>query len=377
MENLPKEKEQIVYYQEDEIDLYELWLTLKKRWKVIAGSTVFFVLFAVAYIFISTPLYKVKTYIKVMYINDKPVKKPEQITALIKAKFDSKKKELKEKGYYLDNIEISKIKNEKTDIILLTTMGTSNENAVKQAEIIINFLNTEYSPILNRFLQKTKNQIKTIKEEIKLIKSYRIKELERRKNFLLQEEIPLLKNKIKFLSEKVNKLEKLILNYRDSINNYETAIKNLTKSMNNPQLSDSSLLILSNQIVQYENIIASLQSKIKNYEIEINNIQKEKIPAIEKRIKQINEIDINKINKEIEKLYVNLGQLERKIKTLKISLNPPITEEFKVINQIIKDSPTKPKKALILAVASVSGLFLGIFLAFFLEWMENARKRYS
>lgn len=39
--------------------------------------------------------------------------------------------------------------------------------------------------------------------------------------------------------------------------------------------------------------------------------------------------------------------------------------------------PYKPKVALILAVAATSGLFLGIFAAFFAEWLENARKRHE
>ncbi len=63
-----KKDQEIVYYQEDEIDLYELWLTLKKRWKVVLGTALLFVFIGIAYIFISTPLYQVKVYLKNMYI---------------------------------------------------------------------------------------------------------------------------------------------------------------------------------------------------------------------------------------------------------------------------------------------------------------------
>jgi len=40
------------------------------------------------------------------------------------------------------------------------------------------------------------------------------------------------------------------------------------------------------------------------------------------------------------------------------------------------EKPYKPKKKLIVAVALVSGLFLGIFAAFFREWLDNVKKRH-
>ncbi|WP_197460563.1 GNVR domain-containing protein, partial [Thermodesulfatator autotrophicus] len=47
------------------------------------------------------------------------------------------------------------------------------------------------------------------------------------------------------------------------------------------------------------------------------------------------------------------------------------------VEPVVPNKPYKPKKLLIVAVAMVSGLFLGVFLAFFVEWLENARKRYE
>lgn len=46
-----------------------------------------------------------------------------------------------------------------------------------------------------------------------------------------------------------------------------------------------------------------------------------------------------------------------------------------VVDKIsISDEPIKPKKQLIIAVAFISGLMLGIFLAFFREFISNGRK---
>jgi uncharacterized protein involved in exopolysaccharide biosynthesis len=45
-------------YEEDEIDLYQLWLILKKRVKTILITTAIFVATAIAYIIIAAPVYK-------------------------------------------------------------------------------------------------------------------------------------------------------------------------------------------------------------------------------------------------------------------------------------------------------------------------------
>ncbi len=47
-----------------------------------------------------------------------------------------------------------------------------------------------------------------------------------------------------------------------------------------------------------------------------------------------------------------------------------------VVSGALPRKPAKPKRALILAVAGVSGLFLGVFLAFFVEWWEKAREEH-
>ncbi|MDQ7056133.1 MAG: Wzz/FepE/Etk N-terminal domain-containing protein [Persephonella sp.] len=73
-EKLPvkTDREQIIYY-EDEIDLYELWLTLKKRWKVVISSTIIFLLFSVLYTFFSERIYEVSFTVKPpsLYIDGK------------------------------------------------------------------------------------------------------------------------------------------------------------------------------------------------------------------------------------------------------------------------------------------------------------------
>jgi len=63
--NVNQQGEEFGYpiYEEDEIDLYELWLVLKKRYKVILLTLFVFILSAVMYLFLASPVYKTEAVI--------------------------------------------------------------------------------------------------------------------------------------------------------------------------------------------------------------------------------------------------------------------------------------------------------------------------
>jgi len=56
--NKDKERENFYCYEDDEIDLYELWLILKRRKLTVLITTIFFVAISAAYAFLATPVYK-------------------------------------------------------------------------------------------------------------------------------------------------------------------------------------------------------------------------------------------------------------------------------------------------------------------------------
>jgi len=55
---LNKERENLYCYEDDEIDLYQLWLTLKKRKFTVLLTTLFFIAISTAYALLATPVYK-------------------------------------------------------------------------------------------------------------------------------------------------------------------------------------------------------------------------------------------------------------------------------------------------------------------------------
>ncbi|HID66650.1 MAG TPA: hypothetical protein EYP32_07740, partial [Aquificaceae bacterium] len=58
---MEKDKREEILIEEDEIDLYELWLRLKKRWKIILSTFLILTIFTGILGFIMTPIYRAET----------------------------------------------------------------------------------------------------------------------------------------------------------------------------------------------------------------------------------------------------------------------------------------------------------------------------
>ena len=115
------------------------------------------------------------------------------------------------------------------------------------------------------------------------------------------------------------------------------------------------------EILNYQNLILNLQNQIENLNKEKQNIISEKIPTLKRDL----EFDIK--NK--------LENLKDKIELEKLKLTNNIAKNSEIVGDIqIEDEPIKPKKALIVIVAFVTGFILSIFLVFFMQFINGMRK---
>ncbi len=268
------EKQREELYYEDEIDLYELWLRLKKRWKVVLATVVVFLTASVTYLFVTKPVYRASFLIKV----------PEIITPVEASEYvKSIKRMLKEKRYE----EVARLLNVNEDVILSIHELSARE--LRKSKDVIEVTLEVYDPaVINDLSKAIVNYLNS--------------------NQLIAERIELKRRE---LSEKINIIDKRI-----------KALKETKK-------------------------------------------------LVDRLIKQGGEVYFNpaEIDKTIQSFESQLVSLKAKLNSLKgfeISVKPTVPEE-----------PDKPKKGLVIAVALVSGLFLGIFLALFLEWLEEAKRRHE
>jgi len=267
--------QQPCYYEDDEIDLYELWLILKKRKKVIFISTLVFLIVGTLYCFLTPPTYRATHVFRKTVIS----------TGVFKSLANQLEEKLKNKDYK------------------------------SLAELIDCSLN-----------------------EAKTISSISIETSRRRSKNL-------------FTLEVEGQNPSLLKNIDKDIESFFKSSPAVKEKLNIERE------LLSQQLNDYSSRLASLQK-------EANTIKK-KILAGNIKTLGFNPLDIDKSILEIKS---KISELNYKLQNLK---------PFETVTFYVSDKPVKPKKKLVIAVSIITGLFIGIFLAFFFEWLENVRKRYS
>ncbi|OAG28080.1 Wzz/FepE/Etk N-terminal domain-containing protein [Thermodesulfatator autotrophicus] len=175
--NIPPYQPFPTYYEEDEIDLYELWLTLKKRKVYIFGTTVLFLILAVIFVFVSPQIYKGEAGILPQVANPFLIKKEiDSLSSLLKekrlAELSSKLKIDEEKLSQIVSLE-ARIPRENKQLVLLA-IETKDPNLISEIPAkIISYLNT------TRFIkekvetekEKLTKEIASIKNNIDILKS--------------------------------------------------------------------------------------------------------------------------------------------------------------------------------------------------------------
>jgi uncharacterized protein involved in exopolysaccharide biosynthesis len=380
------------YYGEDEIDLYELWLTLKKRKKIVLGITGLFTAIALILCFILPPVYKTETslmpmggkggrglsslfaslpvplsiggrsgltveaVLKSRTLRERIVKDLDLLPELFPDKWDKENKRWILKGEndkpptILDGANVlKKLISVSTDkrmgvIILSVEFKENPELACKIAETALK----ETNGILNE-------------KAFTLAKRYRM----------------YVGKQLAVAREKLLEIERI----------YEEFIKGRIKKVP---------LIFGKDAFEYGKLKGELIAREKKLEILSQNREispedigklKEEIKNLRKKLQglqgRLNYVSLPEYQLNLQKLQSQMsiaqGLFETFVKEYEMAKAQEMKEQisFQVIDPpYIPHGLYKPRKKLIVAVALVSGLFLGTFVAFFKEWLDNVKKRY-
>lgn len=420
-------------YKEDEIDLKELFKTIFAYKKFIATFTLSIIFLALVYILIKTPIYQVKSNVQIGYIGEDLLDIPETIVKKLNIIFDvDGKLEKKNKEFISKVSSISQNKKLK-NFIEVVTDGISNEEALKKNKKVITYLQQEYESKIKLYKMNTNNAIKdklhqianiknldakNIQEEIKKIKNIQIakidndikilktqdiKKLENEKAILQKQDIPKLKTQIDFLKTiKLVSINNKIDFHTKKLSQYQ---KSISEIYNNAKSSQDTIItsISTMQMLNYQNLVLNSQNKIEDLKSEKKKIELETIPQLQNKIKNTTTVSIKNIDNEINNIknikIVNLQKqkeniinetirqlnykltvtlpnteqtLQQDIDKLKYNISALNLQNSKVVGEfIVKDSPFKPKKILILAIAFMAGSILSLFLVFFMEFTKS------
>jgi uncharacterized protein involved in exopolysaccharide biosynthesis len=281
MENKNLKREECYY--DDEIDLYELWLILKKRKWVVFFTVFFFLLLSLAYLYITKPVYRLEHYLAL------PIFKNAAVTESLSTQLE---KGITVLNTYLENRDYSQVANlldlPENEVRNLVSINILSKARKKEKAAFAFSIDSYDKKSLPKFDYALLNYLKSLPSISQTLSLYR-KEL---------------KDKLSFYKGRLDE------------------VLNVAEEAKKKVLSTNSKVIGFNPV--------SLETTIVNYQSQI-------------------------------------ASLERELKEL---------VPFKDINRVIYNKPVKPKKKLVVAVALISGLFIGIFMVFFLEWLENVKKRH-
>lgn len=238
-------------YLEEEIDLRELFKIIWDRKVFIIVFTLVVTIIAGLYTYLKIPIFEVKSYVELGYINKEKLEDIDSLEQKLKVIFsveDMKfEKDSFEKGIVTSIKQVKAVKN----FLEIKTEALSNEAAtaknkevlkfiqelssekIKEHEILfentilntqreIDFINNiEMKNISSQIEILKEQEIKSIDREIEIIKNQNIKNIDRQINLLKTQEIPALKTNINFLTNsKTKSLEEKINYYSKSLQIY-------------------------------------------------------------------------------------------------------------------------------------------------------------
>ena len=426
-------------YEEDEIDLYELWQTLKKRKKTILTVTLAIFTAALIYVIFTTPLYQVKANLRIGYIGKNLLVDATTLAKMLQSVYHTDEKayktaELNSSGAYIDTIET----NRKTkEFLTIKAYGLDNNKTIAKMQSLVEFVQKSYQPKIDQYILDTKNRIQKLQTEkeniqkitipnlqtqMKLIKNIELPKIDQKISILKNQEIPKLEAKLQIIkNQKIPELKRQIdfykkftlpsidekiTFYNQKLKEYNRAIKRLFEQFS--KSDDTKTMIASIQMVNYQNLILNLQNRIKDLELQKAKIIEETIPQIENKIANLQQIDaknilfaidnikkvqIPNLQKQKEKIVLEkiksikdkiitqknrITQIDNKINVLRYNISPANIQNSHIVGGFVySDHPAKPKTKLILLVALITGAILGVFLAFLLEWIESEKARHG
>jgi uncharacterized protein involved in exopolysaccharide biosynthesis len=329
-------------YIEEEMDLRELFRIIWSKRLFIVIFTAIITFMALLYVFIKTPVYEVKSVVRIGYIGTSLVEDSNIIEKKLRLIFnvDNKQTITKEKAIVSNISAVKKVDN----FLEISTQAFSNKKALEKNKEVVSFLQNEYKYKIDEYILKTNLDIKNLEEEKKYIQNVTKKEKQEKINSLLNIDLVSIENKLKFNKEK-------LIQYQSNIN----------EILKRKKISDTQNMLSAMEMLNYQSLILNIQNEIENLTKEKQNLLNTIIPNLKRSL----EFDIKD----------KLSRVEDKINLVKLNLSNKKANNSEIVGDIlVDDNPIKPKKVLIIVVAFVTGFILAIFIVFLMQFISGFRK---
>lgn len=359
-------------YIEEEIDLKELLSIIIKKKKFIFIFTILVTFLALVYVSIKSPIYEVKSVVRIGYIGTSLVEASNVLETKLRIVFGvgSNLSTSKDEGI-VSNISLVK---KVDDFLEITTQGYSNEKALEKNRQVVEFLQNEYKYKIDEYILNTNLGIKNLENKIKYLNEVERENIKLAINKIKLQTIPRIDNQISFInSVEIKSIDNKLEFNQLKLKEYENDVIKIVKQKSPDNTQN---MFMSVQILNAQNLILNLQSQI-------DNLKKERVSLVDIKLKDLEQEKQNLLNENIRKLEVSLNiDLEKDIEDLKDKIE---LEKLKITNNIAKNSeivgevwinkdPIKPKKTLVVLVTFISSIILTMFLVFVMYVINNSKK---
>ncbi len=323
----------ITRYEEDEIDLRELFRTLMKKKIFIVFFTAVITIAAIAYAYTLPKVYEAKVILKIGEYRLTKTKTDANTNSttitnsrIVLAEASELSKELeilfidivknkKDKEAQIKSIGLLKQHN---NFLEITAHSSSNKLAVAEINKVVSFVQENHKKTLDDVMKLHETNAKQIDAKLAL-----------------------LKNKV------LPAIEEKIARYKKDIEIYETNFIEVQKNLQKIKSVNPTLAAIQ---INEQSYLADMLMKLKD--------------SLEQSENEKNDIEVIRIEKFKEELN-----------TLKVLMKPYNYRNTEVVGNIMtNDYAIKPNKKLIVVVAFVTGFILSIFLVFFMEFIQGMKR---
>jgi len=152
------------YYEEDTIDLRELWAVLRKRKRLIWFITGVITLGAVAYVLLARPVYEVKGVVELAQIDKKAVQNANDLRQKLSFIYDVDTKGKKREYPIVKTITLPK---KSKNLLVIKARGYNNTSAKKKLESVINYLSNIQNKEIDIYIQTQKKNLALTLSDLK------------------------------------------------------------------------------------------------------------------------------------------------------------------------------------------------------------------
>lgn len=366
---MEKDREEISYAHDDEINLYELLAVMKKRHRLILGIFLIAVILTVAASFILPPVYRVSASLAPGWLEVKddgtvvPVDSAQNIlSSITNGSYNVRIIEiLKLSPKEYGKMEFDTTLAKGSDVIHVHYDTEEPEMGISILEELLNQIRGYYSKRIKARKESIEISIQIFQNDIQIIENKKSRILNEKKRILSN--MQLNKDKIVLLKKTEESLKKQLTEV--DANTKEIMLQRTDLLRQGKDVKDAvALLLYSNTIQQNISYIDRLNSHLDKNQLE----QESGKNVLEKMEISLKDKDI-----ELKDMDTHISDAVQEVEKLNIKKNA--IEGVRIMQEPVSGFlPVKPNKILNVAIASVGSLFFGVFLSFFLEWVEKGKK---